>query len=334
MSGATPPRGAATPPRRSSASQDGGSSPHSPRTPGERLAAGSAAVRLDWASSSSSEQHVPKLLDSRGHVTQSHMLSPFCLRQLAGAVPARFAFADWRLLYSTAVHGISLNTLYHRAAGCGCCLMSIKDGDGNVFGAFCSEWREPFTPEAFYGSGETFLFSVERLHGLPPLLGKKLRLSLTLPIDYLLSPGLCYACDSGRGAAARRGGARPSVDRQQVRAAHSNALRGTHTPMPRGRLLTTAPALSRLYTFTAPFSCSHLATTSPSVLAAILASISTPSFSTARRDRARPLATLVCAGSGPAACPRTTTRPLESFGARSSRCGGWTMESSRGGSRR
>ena len=75
--------------------------------------------------------------------------------------------------------------------------MSIKDGDGNVFGAFCSEWREPFTPEAFYGSGETFLFSVERLHGLPPLLGKKLRLSPEPCLSTACSPGLCYACAVG-----------------------------------------------------------------------------------------------------------------------------------------
>lgn len=32
-----------------------------------------------------------------------------------------------------------------------------------------TRWREPATPPAFYGGGETFLFSIERLHDLPPL---------------------------------------------------------------------------------------------------------------------------------------------------------------------
>jgi len=112
---------------------------------------------------------LPKFLDSRGDETTSQVLTPFVLQQLAVAVPSRFAFADWRLLYSTAVHGISLNTFYSLTAECGGCILVIKDDTGNVFGAFCSEWREPCVPETFYGNGETFLFSVERLEGLPPL---------------------------------------------------------------------------------------------------------------------------------------------------------------------
>ena len=34
----------------------------------------------------------------------------------------------------------------------------------------CARWREPTTPAGFYGGGETFLYSIERLTGLPPLL--------------------------------------------------------------------------------------------------------------------------------------------------------------------
>ena len=123
---------------------------------------------LNWASSSSDAVE-PKLLDANGRIMTSQMLTPFALRQLAVALPSRFAYADWRLLYSTAVHGISLNTMYIKAAGCGCCLLVLRDAEGNVFGGFSTEWREPSASAKFYGGGEAFLFSIERCRGLPPL---------------------------------------------------------------------------------------------------------------------------------------------------------------------
>lgn len=48
-------------------------------------------------------------------------------------------------------------------------MLAIRDSSGNVFGGFCTEWREPSTPAKFYGGGETFLYAVERCPGLPPL---------------------------------------------------------------------------------------------------------------------------------------------------------------------
>ena len=108
------------------------------RTPGEKLAAASSAMRLDWASMGSSA-HEPRLIDKRGNATQSQLLSSFVLKQLAGTLPMRFAYSDWSLLYSTSVHGISLNTFYANTAGCGCCILAIKDREGNLFGGFCSE---------------------------------------------------------------------------------------------------------------------------------------------------------------------------------------------------
>jgi len=125
---------------------------------------------LNWASASQSSG-IPRLLNSKGQVIETGVLSPCTLQQLAAAIPSRFMMADWRLLYSTAVHGISLNTLYLRTAGCGACLLVIKDRAGNVFGGFCSEWRPPSKPSKFYGSGETFLFAVETVNNLPRLLG-------------------------------------------------------------------------------------------------------------------------------------------------------------------
>jgi len=45
---------------------------------------------------------------------QSGILSGEQARALAGALPARFRLCGWHLLYSTARHGISLQTLYRR----------------------------------------------------------------------------------------------------------------------------------------------------------------------------------------------------------------------------
>lgn len=63
--------------------------------------------RLNWAEVSAVGP--PKLLSSQGEVVTSQVLSPFTLQQVAVALPSRFAYADWRLLYSTGVHGISVS---------------------------------------------------------------------------------------------------------------------------------------------------------------------------------------------------------------------------------
>lgn len=186
----------------------------------ERLKSDSTAVRLSEAA----EQHVPRLLDGRGNVTQSLILSHFALRQLAGAVPARFAYADWRLLYSTAVHGISLNTFYSLTAGCGCCCLAIQDGERNIFGGFCTEWREPSVPPKFYGGGETFVYSIEKVDSLPPLPGVcprgSDRVRRSAPPDAHTHVGPCRpSClfvRSGRRTTTQRGSARQPLVRCQL----------------------------------------------------------------------------------------------------------------------
>ncbi|KAJ3036539.1 oxidation resistance protein 1 [Rhizophlyctis rosea] len=63
----------------------------------------------------------------------------------------------WQLVYSLDQHGISLNTLYKRAAeDHGPQLLVIKDSDENVFGAFGSEHFHVRT--GYYGTGSCFLF--------------------------------------------------------------------------------------------------------------------------------------------------------------------------------
>ena len=310
----SPARGSNTPPRRASneppspqlASQENQAS-SSRATPSERLAAGSAAVRLDWASSSSTEEHVPKLLDSRGAETQSSMLSPFALRQLAGSIPARFAYADWRLLYSTAVHGISLNTFFSKSSGCGCCLLAIKDGDGNVFGGFCTE-------------------CVCRTH------------SPSRPPNKL-SVFACVLCASADGPWRSPGGVSPRRLQPFTAAARPSfspssgcttchRFRWARTRRPTRRCMSTdGQAPTRTL-------CSRRVITWPWAVAATLASSWTRTCCTAPRGRVRPSPTCVYAGSGRAACRGRMTPRSASTSVRCSRSGAWTTPTSRGDSTR
>ncbi|KAM3873466.1 nuclear receptor coactivator 7 [Diretmus argenteus] len=88
----------------------------------------------------------------------SQLLNDHHLENLATHMPARTQGYPWQLVYSTAVHGTSLKTLYRNTA----CLdnpvlLVIKDMHNKVFGAFCSD---PFRVSTHcYGTGETFLYS-------------------------------------------------------------------------------------------------------------------------------------------------------------------------------
>eukprot|EP00878_Enallax_costatus_P009539 GHUV01009969.1.p1 GENE.GHUV01009969.1~~GHUV01009969.1.p1 ORF type:complete len:543 (+),score=153.99 GHUV01009969.1:403-2031(+) len=80
-------------------------------------------------------------------------------RHIAAALPARYQTRDWNLLYSTARHGISLQTLYRKAAGSPATVLVVRDTGGYVFGAFCTE---PWKPSPrFFGTGETLVFQLE-----------------------------------------------------------------------------------------------------------------------------------------------------------------------------
>ena len=96
------------------------------------------------------------------------------LLQLAAQCPTRYACSDWTLLYSTQLHGFSLLTLHRRASACGPCVLVLrargKDDVRRTFGFVASEWRPPQEPNHFYGTGETFVWQLERLANLPPLL--------------------------------------------------------------------------------------------------------------------------------------------------------------------
>jgi len=118
--------------------------------------------------------YVPALLDERARPQESLLLSRCALLQLAAQCPTRYACSDWTLLYSTQLHGFSLLTLHRRASACGPCVLVLrargKDDVRRTFGFVASEWRPPQEPNHFYGTGETFVWQLERLANLPPLL--------------------------------------------------------------------------------------------------------------------------------------------------------------------
>ncbi|XP_037077863.1 MTOR-associated protein MEAK7-like isoform X2 [Pollicipes pollicipes] len=65
---------------------------------------------------------------------------------------------QWRLLFSTAVHGQSFSKLVGQITDKGPSLVVVRDTDGHVFGGFAPEsWH---TSGGFYGTSEAFLFSV------------------------------------------------------------------------------------------------------------------------------------------------------------------------------
>ncbi|XP_061632057.1 nuclear receptor coactivator 7 isoform X1 [Phyllopteryx taeniolatus] len=95
---------------------------------------------------------LPVLSDYSNLLDDRHLIS------LASHMPERTQGYRWQLVYSTAVHGSSLKTLYRNMAGLDSpVLLVVKDMQKKVFGAFSSD---PFRVSKYcYGTGETFLFT-------------------------------------------------------------------------------------------------------------------------------------------------------------------------------
>ncbi|CAL1575182.1 unnamed protein product [Knipowitschia caucasica] len=93
----------------------------------------------------------------QGIVERSHILEASHVKELCKELPARTVGHNWKLIYSTSLHGSSLKCLYRKvSASDSPALVVIKDALDEVFGAFLSHPLRP--SEAFYGTGETFLF--------------------------------------------------------------------------------------------------------------------------------------------------------------------------------
>ncbi|XP_051881004.1 nuclear receptor coactivator 7-like isoform X7 [Pristis pectinata] len=88
----------------------------------------------------------------------SELLESFHIEKLMLHLPARTQGYAWRLMYSTAVHGTSLRTLYRSLAVIDApVLLVVKDMDNQIFGALASH---PFRlSDHCFGTGETFLYT-------------------------------------------------------------------------------------------------------------------------------------------------------------------------------
>ncbi|XP_052386055.1 oxidation resistance protein 1 isoform X1 [Carassius gibelio] len=96
--------------------------------------------------------------DGLSHIlNQSVILDAQQVREIAKELPPRTIGHTWQLSYSTDKHGASLKTLYRKLSTTDSpVLILIKDHNQQVFGSFLSHPLHP--SDAFYGTGETFLF--------------------------------------------------------------------------------------------------------------------------------------------------------------------------------
>uniref|UniRef100_A0A8C7DIN3 Nuclear receptor coactivator 7a n=1 Tax=Oncorhynchus kisutch TaxID=8019 RepID=A0A8C7DIN3_ONCKI len=126
----------------------------------------------------------------------SQLLNDHHIESLANHMPARTQGYPWNLVYSTAIHGTSLKTLYRQMAHIDSpVLLVIKDMEKKVFGAFSSH---PFrVSDCCYGTGETFVYSFDpafkvTLHAVVcTALSKMASYSLYSPLLRLTRAYLC-----------------------------------------------------------------------------------------------------------------------------------------------
>jgi len=90
-----------------------------------------------------------------------------CLLDHLPAVLRLPGAVEWVLRYSPKVHGVSLGTLYRNLATCEKTVTIIQDVQDHIFGGFASlPWQQH---KAFYGTGESFVFSFGKVEGSPDL---------------------------------------------------------------------------------------------------------------------------------------------------------------------
>eukprot|EP01116_Phalansterium_solitarium_P006692 TRINITY_DN1903_c0_g1_i2.p1 TRINITY_DN1903_c0_g1~~TRINITY_DN1903_c0_g1_i2.p1 ORF type:complete len:388 (-),score=141.68 TRINITY_DN1903_c0_g1_i2:378-1541(-) len=101
-------------------------------------------------------QHGQRLLSA------SKVLSAADADLVSSALPSRFQQSSWRLLYSTSRDGISLQTFYARLGRAkSASVLVLRDTADRVFGCFTVDvWRPVVKPLVYYGSAETFVFSL------------------------------------------------------------------------------------------------------------------------------------------------------------------------------
>lgn len=90
-------------------------------------------------------------------VGQTEILSEEHREKLCAHLPARAEGYSWSLVFSTSLHGFSLNSLYRKMHKLESpILIVIEDTDHNVFGALTS--CSLHVSDHFYGTGESLLY--------------------------------------------------------------------------------------------------------------------------------------------------------------------------------
>eukprot|EP00057_Strongylocentrotus_purpuratus_P019239 XP_011673713.1 PREDICTED: nuclear receptor coactivator 7 isoform X2 [Strongylocentrotus purpuratus] len=90
-------------------------------------------------------------------VGESNLLSNDHVRKLSKNLPPRTEGYSWVLVFSTAIHGYSLHSLYRNMATWESpILLILRDSEGHVFGALTSCALK--VSDHYYGTGESFLY--------------------------------------------------------------------------------------------------------------------------------------------------------------------------------
>jgi len=98
---------------------------------------------------------MPSLISPSG----STLLGGEDIIKLQTVMPNRYRKKDWKLLYSTNEHGVSINTFYRSVEDISPTLIVIKDYNGYIFGGFATQPWKIYT--RYYGTGESFLFTLQ-----------------------------------------------------------------------------------------------------------------------------------------------------------------------------
>jgi len=104
-------------------------------------------------SASTASGDLPKL-----NLPSALLTNESAILKLANALPTRYRYSDWTLLYSTERHGVSLMTFFNKTKKKGPSYLIIEDEAGFRFGAYISDSWEP--QRSYYGTGECFLFTL------------------------------------------------------------------------------------------------------------------------------------------------------------------------------
>lgn len=87
------------------------------------------------------------------------------IHRISSCLPPRIIGSNWRLVFTTSRDGFSLASLFRKSQGLsGPTLLAIEDTNGAAFGALVSDPLR--LEEHFYGTGESFLYSVRPRYGV------------------------------------------------------------------------------------------------------------------------------------------------------------------------